>query len=251
MRSLLVAVLLLASSAASAACPPLLDVKLPTLTEDAASLCRFEGKVLLVVNTASQCGYTPQYRRAGETLSPLQGQGSGRRRVSLQRFRRAGTRFKPGDRAVLRVELWRLVPDVREIRGRERSCQSVLRAACARIEQPPTVELPQVSRRPQGRESARVRHEGRPQRSEVGERGRTVIGGAVRGPSALTLVQSDESGLTSASLSLAGSDESTSRRPSVSFAPTASPRRAAHRQEGVLVYECAVPGAPLTEGVAG
>jgi glutathione peroxidase len=54
-------VLILASAAASAACPPLLDVKLSTLTEDAASLCRYEGKVLLVVNTASECGYTPQY----------------------------------------------------------------------------------------------------------------------------------------------------------------------------------------------
>jgi glutathione peroxidase len=43
------------------ACPALLDVKLPTLGEDAASLCRYQGKVLLVVNTASQCGYTPQY----------------------------------------------------------------------------------------------------------------------------------------------------------------------------------------------
>ena len=53
--------LFVASAIACAACPPLLDVKLPTLTEDAASLCRFEGKVLLVVNTASECGYTPQY----------------------------------------------------------------------------------------------------------------------------------------------------------------------------------------------
>ena len=43
------------------ACPALLDVKLPTLSEEAASLCRYQGKVLLVVNTASQCGYTPQY----------------------------------------------------------------------------------------------------------------------------------------------------------------------------------------------
>ena len=49
------------SGATSAACPALLDVKLDTLTEDAASLCRYEGQVLLVVNTASQCGYTPQY----------------------------------------------------------------------------------------------------------------------------------------------------------------------------------------------
>jgi len=55
-------VLLLATAApASAACAPLLDLKLPTLSEDAASLCRYEGKVLLVVNTASECGYTPQY----------------------------------------------------------------------------------------------------------------------------------------------------------------------------------------------
>ena len=54
-------VLLLASPMTAAACPPLLDLKLPTLTEDAASLCRYQGKVLLVVNTASQCGYTPQY----------------------------------------------------------------------------------------------------------------------------------------------------------------------------------------------
>jgi glutathione peroxidase len=61
MRSVFAAALLLASGAVSAACPQLLDVNLPTLNEDAASLCRFEGKVLLVVNTASQCGYTPQY----------------------------------------------------------------------------------------------------------------------------------------------------------------------------------------------
>ena len=53
--------LLLMSPLAAAACPPLLDVKLPTLTEDEASLCQYQGKVLLVVNTASQCGYTPQY----------------------------------------------------------------------------------------------------------------------------------------------------------------------------------------------
>ena len=60
-RLLLALALLALSSSAMAACPALLDVSLPTLTEDAASLCRYEGKVLLVVNTASQCGYTPQY----------------------------------------------------------------------------------------------------------------------------------------------------------------------------------------------
>jgi glutathione peroxidase len=61
MRGFLVVLALAACGTASAACPPLLDLKIPTLTDDAASLCQYEGKVLLVVNTASQCGYTPQY----------------------------------------------------------------------------------------------------------------------------------------------------------------------------------------------
>jgi len=43
-------------------CPPLLDAALPTLSDDKpASICQYQGKVILVVNTASQCGYTPQY----------------------------------------------------------------------------------------------------------------------------------------------------------------------------------------------
>jgi len=44
-----------------AACPALLDRKMETLDERTQSLCEYSGKVLLVVNTASQCGYTPQY----------------------------------------------------------------------------------------------------------------------------------------------------------------------------------------------
>jgi glutathione peroxidase len=46
----------------AADCPPLLDAALPTLSDDKPeSICRYKGKVILVVNTASQCGYTPQY----------------------------------------------------------------------------------------------------------------------------------------------------------------------------------------------
>ena len=48
-------------ASAAGRCPALLDHRLDTLTEDAASLCRYAGKVLLVVNTASRCGFTPQY----------------------------------------------------------------------------------------------------------------------------------------------------------------------------------------------
>jgi glutathione peroxidase len=45
----------------AAACPPLLDRQMSDLREQPTSLCTYSGKVLLVVNTASQCGYTPQY----------------------------------------------------------------------------------------------------------------------------------------------------------------------------------------------
>ncbi len=44
-----------------AACPALLDRSLNTIHDAPQSLCAYTGKVLLVVNTASECGYTPQY----------------------------------------------------------------------------------------------------------------------------------------------------------------------------------------------
>ena len=43
------------------ACPSLLDRKMDTIFEKPQSLCEYAGKVVLVVNTASECGYTPQY----------------------------------------------------------------------------------------------------------------------------------------------------------------------------------------------
>jgi glutathione peroxidase len=46
----------------AAACPALLQYTVPRLQDDKPQpLCQYAGKVLLVVNTASYCGYTPQY----------------------------------------------------------------------------------------------------------------------------------------------------------------------------------------------
>jgi glutathione peroxidase len=58
----LLAVMAAAPFSAGATCPPLLDARMETLMHGNTSLCQFSGKVLLVVNTASQCGYTPQYQ---------------------------------------------------------------------------------------------------------------------------------------------------------------------------------------------
>src|SRR5690349_17370662 len=49
-------------ASAASACPALLDYTLPSLMDQPTGLCQFRGKVLLVVNTASECGYTPQYQ---------------------------------------------------------------------------------------------------------------------------------------------------------------------------------------------
>jgi glutathione peroxidase len=63
MRRCLFSLLLLASAAmpAAAACPALLDRSMNDILEKPRSLCEYAGKVVLVVNTASECGYTPQY----------------------------------------------------------------------------------------------------------------------------------------------------------------------------------------------
>jgi len=49
------------SSLAFGSCPALLDRRMDTILEKPQSLCEYAGKVVLVVNTASECGYTPQY----------------------------------------------------------------------------------------------------------------------------------------------------------------------------------------------
>lgn len=41
--------------------PAALDFTMKSLTGKPVNLSRYEGKVVLIVNTASQCGYTPQY----------------------------------------------------------------------------------------------------------------------------------------------------------------------------------------------
>jgi len=49
------------SHSAEPPCPAILEHKFANLMDESISLCQFRGKVILIVNTASECGYTPQY----------------------------------------------------------------------------------------------------------------------------------------------------------------------------------------------
>ena len=75
MRRFLISLLLPLTSHAAMACSPLLDRTMDTILEKPQSLCDYAGKVLLVVNTASECGYTPQYEGLEALYRKYQGRG--------------------------------------------------------------------------------------------------------------------------------------------------------------------------------
>ena len=62
--------------AAEAGCPALLQQTQPRLQDERPiDLCSYSGRVLLVVNTASFCGYTDQYKALEALHARYQGRG--------------------------------------------------------------------------------------------------------------------------------------------------------------------------------
>jgi glutathione peroxidase len=60
----------------SAGCPALLQHTFPRLQdEQPQSLCQYQGKVILVVNTASYCGFTSQYQGLEALFQQYKGRG--------------------------------------------------------------------------------------------------------------------------------------------------------------------------------
>jgi len=65
-----------AEEAAPSGCPALLQKTFKRLQDDAPqNLCQYAGKVLLVVNTASYCGFTPQYEGLEKLYANYSAQG--------------------------------------------------------------------------------------------------------------------------------------------------------------------------------
>lgn len=74
MKTIFLSVLLMTVSA-FAATPSIYDIPVNTIDGKQATLKEYKGKTLLIVNTASECGYTPQYKGLQKIYEKYKNQG--------------------------------------------------------------------------------------------------------------------------------------------------------------------------------
>jgi len=72
---LFLAAALASSSALAGACPALLDHKFTTVQGKEIDLCQYADRPILVVNTASRCGFTPQFSKLQEMYRQYEAKG--------------------------------------------------------------------------------------------------------------------------------------------------------------------------------
>lgn len=60
---------------ANAACPALLDYRVPGLMGGTTDLCQYQDKTIVVVNTASECGFAPQFGQLQSLWQEYRGRG--------------------------------------------------------------------------------------------------------------------------------------------------------------------------------
>jgi glutathione peroxidase len=75
LNRILLLLALTALPALAQACPDLLNHRYTSLQGKPVNLCEFAGRPILVVNTASKCGYTPQFEKLEAMHKRFQGRG--------------------------------------------------------------------------------------------------------------------------------------------------------------------------------
>ena len=96
------------------------DLKTQTLTGKPADLGQYRGKVSLVVNVASKCGFTPQYEGLEKLQREMQGKNFNVLGFPSNDFGGQEPGTRGGDPDLLQADLRRDVPDVRESRDEAR-----------------------------------------------------------------------------------------------------------------------------------
>jgi glutathione peroxidase len=119
------------------------------LQDQPVSLCQFRGKVLLIVNTANECGYTPQYDGLENCIGSIATKVRDSR-LSGKRFRRPG----PGSNAEIaqfcRLNYGVTFPMFAKTCVVGANAKPALSRACSADRKAATLELPQVPPRPGG-----------------------------------------------------------------------------------------------------
>ena len=157
MRLLYVIALLIAAMmpTGAAACPELLNHKFTTLQGEQLDLCRHAGRPILVVNTASKCGYTPQF----EKLEALNRKHKHKLLVvgfpSNDFNQELATNKEIAQ--FLQADLRDRLPDGGESLGDGRGCDAVLPATARRDRSGPAVELSQIPDRARWKDSVQFR----------------------------------------------------------------------------------------------
>ena len=90
------------------------DFTLPSIDGKATPLSDCKGKVVLLVNVASRCGYTPQYSALESLYEKYKDQGFVILGFPANKFRRSGTRHQPGNQDFLHAQIRRNGPYVCE-----------------------------------------------------------------------------------------------------------------------------------------
>ena len=166
--------------------PAVLNFKMKTLDGKDVDLSQYQGKVVLFVNVASKCGYTPQYKGLQALYEKYGDEGLVVVGVPANEFGKQ----EPGTDAEIAkfcdVEVRRQVPDaVQGGRQGRRHLPAVpvpdLEGDGPEVRRRDQVELHQVPHQPRRRDRARFESKVKPESEEMVEADRGRVGQEVAG----------------------------------------------------------------------
>ena len=126
-RAYFIGLVALLMSASLFAASSIYEFTLPSIDGKPLPLANFKGKVVLVVNVASRCGFTPQYSALESTYEKFKDQGFVILGFPANNFGRQEPGTNQEIKTFCQTKVQRHVPDVRESLSKGRRPDSALR----------------------------------------------------------------------------------------------------------------------------